>query len=288
MSGEILQEMHASLDKLSALSLSPDARGEVEHLRHLAGTLLISMDSFDEQIEQRRKESIEERASFISTMTHELRLPLTSIKGYTDLLRQGAAGQLNDQQMGFLGVIRNNVDRMTQLIADLSDISKLDSGRMKIDVLPLSVTRPLEKALRDLYPQLHDKGHRLNVQIPEDTPPVLSNPERLIQIFTNLIRNASMYTPEEGKIFVHAERNDGMVRLEVSDNGIGINEEDQDRLLTPFFRSDDPMVRQQPGWGLGLYLVSRLVDAMGGKVGWVSNVGEGSTFWVTLPAASTE
>lgn len=285
-SGDILQELRESLASLDTLTLPPQAREHLERACTAAGKLSMPLPLFDEHMEEVRQESMQERAQFISTMTHELRLPLTSIKGYTDLLLQGAAGPVNEQQMSFLTVIRNNVDRMTALISNLSDISRLDNGWLKMEILPLGLVSHLEKALQELYPNLHEKSHRIHVQVSEAIPPVLSDPVRLNQILTSLIRNACMYTPENGLICIRARCEDGLVRLEVIDNGIGIRREEQSRLFTPFFRSDNALVREQQGWGLSLYVVSRLVDAMGGESGAISHVGEGSTFWVTLPAYS--
>jgi signal transduction histidine kinase len=108
---------------------------------------------------------------------------------------------------------------------------------------------------------------------------------RLVQVLHNLLSNAHKYTPPKGKIAVHASPTGSFVRVEVSDTGIGIRPEDQSLLFTQFFRSEDPAVREQQGWGLGLCVAKRLVDIMGGEVGVQSQVGEGSTFWFTVPVS---
>jgi signal transduction histidine kinase len=285
-SESILSDLRASLSSIEAISLPTEAMEHVESAYRSIDRLSRHLSSWEARVDQTQQESVLDRARFISIMTHELRLPMTSIKGYTDLLRQGAAGPVNEQQLSFLIVIRNNIDRMTALISDLSDISRMDSGRLKVEILPLSLMNHLDKALKELHPILQEKGHLLKVEIPETIPPVLSDPNRLVQILANLIRNACMYTPENGLICIQAAQDNGMVRLEVSDNGIGIKPEDLERLFTPFYRSDDVVVREQHGWGLGLYVVSRLVKAMGGSLGAQSDTGKGSTFWFTLPAAS--
>lgn len=285
-SESILSDLRASLASLETISLPAEAMEHVESAYQSIDRLSSHLSSWEARVEQTQQESVLDRARFISIMTHELRLPMTSIKGYTDLLRQGAAGPVNEQQLSFLTVIRNNIDRMTALISDLSDIARMDSGRLKVEILPLSLMNHLDKALKELHPILQEKGHLLKVEIPETIPPVLSDPNRLVQILANLIRNACMYTPENGLIRIQAAEDNGRVRLEVSDNGIGIKPGDLERLFTPFYRSDDVVVREQQGWGLGLYVVSRLVEAMGGNLGVKSEAGIGSTFWFTLPAAS--
>jgi len=285
-SESILSDLRASLSSLEAISLPAEAIGHVESAYQSIDRLSSHLSAWEALVEQAQQESIQDRARFISIMTHELRLPMTSIKGYTDLLRQGAAGPVNEKQLSFLTVIRNNIDRMTALISDLSDIARMDSGRLKMEILPLSLMNHVDKALKELHPKLQEKGHLLNVEIPETISPVLSDPIRLVQILANLIRNACMYTPENGLIGIQATQDAGMVRIEVSDNGIGIKPVDLERLFTPFYRSDDVVVREQQGWGLGLYVVSRLVKAMGGNLGAQCEIGKGSTFWFTLPAAS--
>ena len=226
------------------------------------------------------------RASFISIMTHELRLPMTSIKGYTDLLRQGAAGSLNDRQLIFLEIIRNNIDRMADLANALSDIARIDSNRMKIEAATLDMDNPFNNVIQTLQPGLREKQQNLIKESQLALPNVSADPTHLQQVIYHLLRNAHMYTPKGGEINILVRGEDGQVRVEISDTGIGIKPEEVARLFDPFFRSENPVVRDQSGWGLGLYLSSRLLELMHGEIGVRSNPGEGSTFWFTLPVAS--
>ncbi|NOH11860.1 MAG: HAMP domain-containing histidine kinase [Chloroflexi bacterium] len=225
----------------------------------------------------------EEKAKFVSVVTHELRIPMTSIQGYTDLMRQEAVGPVTDQQKEFLGVIRNNVERMSALVGDLSDISKLEAGRLVIDPAPLPLYGYVEEVLKDLRPQMEAKGQVLEVDVPEDLPRVVADPQRLQQIIANLLRNAHLYSSEDKPIQVKALEQNGFVRLEVMDQGVGIGEEDQQHIFQQFFRSDDAAVREEPGWGLGLRVAKLLTEAFDGHIGFESQLGAGSTFWVELP-----
>jgi signal transduction histidine kinase len=224
------------------------------------------------------------KSRFVTVVTHELRIPMTSIKGYTDLLRGGMVGPINEMQTNFLEVIRNNVERMSVLVSDLSDISHIETGRMKLSLSAVNLGENVKQVLQTVQPRIEEKQQILTVDLPENLPPVNVDPNRLAQILTNLVSNANKYTDPEGKIDVRARLEGDFIRVEVSDTGIGISAEDQQRLFTQFFRSEDPMVREQQGWGLGLNVTQRLVELMGGQIGVQSEYRKGSLFWFTVPA----
>jgi signal transduction histidine kinase len=225
---------------------------------------------------------------FTSHVTHELRLPLTSIRGYTDLLRQGIIGPVNEQQLNFLNVIKNNVERMSALISDLSDVNYLESGRMKINQKLIFLDEYVEEALNSFKSKLAEKEQTLEVNIPEQYRPVYADPNRVVQIVSTLVSNAHKYTPQGGKISLRALDVNGKVRVEISDTGIGISPADQEQIFTQFFRSEHEGVREHPGWGLALHLAKRLVESMGGEMGFESTLNQGSTFWFTLPTQPPE
>jgi signal transduction histidine kinase len=233
------------------------------------------------------RQANEAKSQFISTVSHELKIPMTSIRGYTDILRKGMAGSVNDTQAEMLNTIRSNVDRMAVLVSDLSDISRIETGRLRLDLGPVAAATAIEETLTSLRPAVEAKGQRLSVEVEPDLPPVRADRARLAQILTNLINNAHKYTPPGGAIHIRVGRAGSQVTFAVSDTGIGISPADQAHLFTQFFRSEDPAVREQTGWGLGLNITQRLVELQGGQMSVSSELGGGSTFEFSLPTAES-
>ena len=229
------------------------------------------------------RQADETKSQFISIVSHELKIPMTSIRGYADLIRQGAAGEVGPQQTKFLNTIIENVDRMADLVSDLSDISRIDTGRLRIQLEPLPLSELVRNSTAGMRPQFDARQQHLHLDLEQGLPMVLADHNRLMQVLSNLLSNANKYTPDGGRVTISAARRGERVRLSVQDTGIGLSEADQARLFTQFFRSEEPEVREQAGWGLGLYVTRRLIDMMGGAIGMESELGAGSTFWIELP-----
>ena len=249
--------------------------------------------SLEERVEQRTEELAEARdeavaanqskSEFVSTVSHELKLPMTSIKGYSDLMLSGATGELNENQNNFLVTIRNNVNRMATLVSDLADISRIESGNLRLEPRAVPVWDVIDEVVTLTKTQLEQKHQNLSVEIPTELPKAWCDRNRLAQVLTNLISNANKYTPEGGVIRVLAHQSDGMIEIDVQDNGLGMSVEDQRNLFSNFFRSADEKVREAPGTGLGLSITKNLIELQGGKIWFTSEFRKGTTFYFTVP-----
>ena len=225
---------------------------------------------------------------FISTVSHELRTPMTSIKGYTDLLFLGMAGGLTDAQRNFLQIIKSNADRLTALVNDILDISRIETGRIRLTIEALDLVGVIGDVVASFEEQYRDKSMALVWKKPADLPQVRGDATRATQVLSNLLANAWHYTPEGGQVTISVKRTDGFVQVDVADTGIGISPEDVSRIFDRFYRADHPVVQEAGGTGLGLSIVKMFVEMLGGEIWVESEVGIGSTFSFTLPLSSTE
>lgn len=227
------------------------------------------------------------KSQFVSAVSHELKIPMTSIKGFADILRREMAGPVNQSQAEMLDTIRTNVDRMAVLVSDLSDISRIETGRLKLEIGPVPVAPAIEETLVGLRPSIEAKGQRLTVSVPPGLPPVSADKTRLLQALANLVNNAHKYTPPGGALSITVTQDGVLASFAIADTGVGISPADQARLFTQFFRSDDPAVREQAGWGLGLNITQQLIELQGGTINVQSELGKGSRFKFTVPLAPT-
>ncbi len=234
------------------------------------------------------------KSDFVSFVAHELKNPMTSIKGYTELLAAGAVGQINEMQSNFLSTIRSNVERMSTLVSDLNDNAKIEAGRLRLEFKSLNVADIIDDVVRSTNRQIEDKKQTIRVELRPNLPNIWADRVRVAQVLTNLVSNAHKYTPEGGEIVVHAEKTANLwdpqgppevVHIWVQDNGIGISPEDQRKIFQRFFRSDDQKARESPGTGLGLNITKSLVEMQGGKIWFESEFRKGTTFHFTVPIA---
>ena len=232
----------------------------------------------------RERELDKIKTDFISVVSHELRTPLTSIKGYTDLLLSGAAGEMPALQHEFLSIIQTSTTRLTNLINDILDISRIESGRIDIRHEPVDYRQIVSDTLRLMRTTADEKEIHLEADLPASMPPVCGDADKVTQVLTNLVGNAIKYTPVGGRVNVRLEvAGDASVTTCVSDTGIGISPDDQKRLFQKFFRADNSSTREAGGTGLGLVIAKTIVELMGGAI-WVdSEPGRGSRFSFTLP-----
>ncbi len=232
---------------------------------------------------ERVRQASEAKSAFISEISHELRNPLASIKGYTDLILEGKAGPLSERHEEFLKKVRSNAERMQKLLEDLSNLSKIEAGQIPLNIAPLQVKEVVEEVASLYREKAEGNGLSLQVDIEEGLPPLKADKLRLAQILSNLLENACSYTPQGGRITIRACRDDRFIRIEVADTGIGIPFEEQPKIFQRFFRGSHPMVRGKHGTGLGLHITKKLVEMQGGEIWFRSVPGQGTTFIFTLP-----
>lgn len=239
----------------------------------------------------------ETKSEFVGFAAHELKNPLSSVKGYADLLRSGMSGEVSTQQRDFLGIIRANADRMQTIIDDLRDIARIDAGQLKIVPAPIDFRTVVTDTLQTYQRNLEEKRQTLINNVPENLPLIMADRMRLIQVMTNLISNANKYSPPESTITIGAavenhhrdERNRPIgpaLHVYVRDTGIGMNEEDLQKIFrVRYFRSDNQKAKDQPGTGLGMMITQNLIRQHRGIIWVESKLGEGSTFNFVIPLA---
>jgi signal transduction histidine kinase len=230
----------------------------------------------------REVEADRAKTEFISTVSHELRTPMTSIKGYADFLAQGAVGPLQQQQKHFLDVIRRNADRLSLLINDLLDISRIESGKVRLDLKETELSQLIDQAVESMLIAAQNKGLYLNCTTLPNLPPVMADWDRLTQVLTNLLGNAINYT-ETGSVHVSVKAEGEKVWTEIKDTGIGISAEVLPFIYDRFYRGDDSAVQSNSGTGLGLSIVKAIVEMHGGELLVESEPNLGSTFTFVLP-----
>ena len=226
------------------------------------------------------------KSDFMATMSHELRTPLTSIIGYSDMLLSGMTGELNEKQSAFLDSILKGGEALLNLINDVLDLTKIEAGRLELNREAVDLRAALLGVLPVVKPRAQDKRIRISTFLPTDLPLVWADPGKLNQILLNLITNGIKYTHENGTVSVEARTADGLVEIWVTDTGIGIAREDQDKVFQRFTQIDSSATRSQGGTGLGLAIVRELVDLHGGTIRVQSKLGKGSSFIFTMPITS--
>lgn len=235
-------------------------------------------------LEEKVIERTQELRDFVSIAAHDLRNPLTVIRGITELLLEERAEEADQRRNRQIRLLAANVDHMLNLTNDLLDISRLHEGSVHFDLETLPIQAIIEEVCAGFEGRLAARGLGLEVDLAPDLVPVWGDRLRLTQVLNNLVANAYHYTPA-GAITVSARHMDGLVEVSVSDTGIGISSRDQKRLFAQFFRGEHEVVRSTKGTGLGLAISRAIVEGHGGEMSVESELGRGSTFHFTLPAA---
>ncbi len=232
--------------------------------------------------EEKRVEAI--KKDFVANVSHELRTPLASIKGYSETLLDEGLGD-SDNSKEFLRIIDKHATRMSRLIDDLLILSRLESQQISVECAPLDMGELIGLSITTFSKQARDKGIELASEVSGELPSALGDRDRLEQVLVNLLDNAIKYTPAGGSVKVSAYIEDGSIRIDVADTGIGIPPKDMPRIFERFYRVDKARSRELGGTGLGLAIVKHIMQVHGNRVWVESELGKGSRFSFTLNKA---
>lgn len=221
------------------------------------------------------------KSEFVGIVAHELKVPMTSISGYADLIPM--AGTVNERQAGFLNTIKNAVYRMKVLVSDLNDISRIETGQLRVNLGAVACDEAISAAVEGTMTEFERRAHALQRDVAADLPLVRADRDRLTQVLLNLLSNAYKYTPDGGQITIGARRNGGQILFVVADSGVGMSSEQVAKLGTKFWRADNGL--NQPGTGLGFAITRHLIELMGGQVQIDSAPGKGTRIGFALPIA---
>jgi signal transduction histidine kinase len=244
-----------------------------------------------ERANQELKKIDEMKSEFVSIASHELRTPLSTIKNAVQLILRGKAGEINETQANFLSIAEKNIIRLTNIVNNLLDLSRIESGKIGIKFEELDLRGPIDFIVSSLKPQADGKSIHLRTEVPKELPPVYGDREKIERILMNLIGNALKFTPEGGEVAVSAKLVDGStndVAVSVRDSGIGIPADQLERIFEKFSQAKGSLHRSVSGTGLGLAITKGLVEAHQGMICVESEVGKGSTFTFILPVSKGE
>jgi signal transduction histidine kinase len=284
---EELQAKEAELDRIRTRS-EAELNQAANKIKQLMKTIQRQKEDVGRSEEQRAKDQ------FIASISQELRTPMTSITGYTDLLLGESVGALADMQHKFLQRIKANTERIGSMLNDLIGVSTIDAGQLKLQIEPLDVAEVIEDTIIGARAQLEEKEIVLDVDVDEDLPLVKADADYARQIMTNLLSNACKCSPVGGRIRIGATAYDkrefgelttGYLLVSITDSGGGIASEDQSRVFDRFYQAEQPLIAGLGETGVGLSIVKALVDAHGGRIWVESEMGVGSTFNYILPMA---
>jgi signal transduction histidine kinase len=233
---------------------------------------------------RRMQEANRTKSEFLANMGHELRTPLNAVIGFAELMFKGKVGAVSERHKEYLGDILTSSRRLLQLINDVLDLAKVESGKLEFQPETLDLAKAINEVRDILRGLAATKRLRVETEVEPEVATVTLDPSKLKQILYNYLSNALKFTPEGGSIQVRAlSEGEHQVRIEVRDTGVGVRRDDLARLFVEFQQLDSGTARNYAGTGLGLALTRRIVEAQGGQVGVESELGKGSLFWAVLP-----
>jgi signal transduction histidine kinase len=228
------------------------------------------------------------KEEFLAVTTHDLRSPLTVISGVISFFSSGRLGELTPEQKNMVSMMERNTQNLIELVNDLLDSAKIESGTLQLDLAPLELPALVGETCEAMGTMAAEKGVKVDCHFPDDLPKVTADRAKLRRVFVNLVSNAVKFTPKGGSVDIRGAREGKMIRVAVTDTGIGVPAEDIPRLFDKYEQASTRSPRSERGTGLGLYITRQLVELHGGRIEVESQVGKGSTFSFTIPVAEEE
>ncbi|HEY82059.1 MAG TPA: PAS domain S-box protein [Dehalococcoidia bacterium] len=242
-----------------------------------------------QELMQKTKEAEEAsraKSEFLAHMSHELRTPLNVIIGFSELMLDGVAGELSEEQRQCLNDVLSSGHHLLGLINDILDLSKIESGKMELKLTRFALPSLIASLKKEMMPLVAKRKQSLEVRVEKGLPPVRADKAKIRQVLLNLMSNSTKFTPDGGRLEVEAVREDGWCRVSVIDNGIGIEKKYHEVIFEPFCQLGNSLPRESGGTGLGLAIAKQIIEKHGGRIWVESEYGKGSRFSFTLPLAS--
>ncbi|HVG28971.1 MAG TPA: ATP-binding protein [Pyrinomonadaceae bacterium] len=271
-------------DLIAVLSELEEKREELEQLnRRLADS-----NRELEVANAKLREVAELKEEFLAVTTHDLRSPLAVISGVISFFSSGRLGELTPEQQNMVSMMERNTHNLIELVNDLLDSAKLESGTLQLDLAPTELPALVGEICEAMGTVAGERGVTVDCHFPEDMPEVTADRAKLRRVLVNLVSNAVKFTPKGGRVDISGERQGALVRVQVSDTGVGVAAEDLPHLFDKYEQGSSRAPRREKGTGLGLYITRQLVELHGGEIKAESEVGKGSTFSFTIPIAEVD
>jgi signal transduction histidine kinase len=271
-------------DLIAVLSELEEKREELEQLnRRLADS-----NRELEVANAKLREVAELKEEFLAVTTHDLRSPLAVISGVISFFSSGRLGELTPEQQNMVSMMERNTHNLIELVNDLLDSAKIESGTLHLDLAPTELPALVGEICEAMGTVAGERGVTVDCRFPDDLPKITADRAKLRRVLVNLVSNAVKFTPKGGRVDISGGREGGMVRVQVSDTGVGVTPEDLPHLFDKYEQGSSRAPRREKGTGLGLYITRQLVELHGGEINAASEVGKGSTFSFTVPIAEVD